>query len=78
MKQNFQQFSILTSIATFSVIMITLQGMLEPAYGAHDPIKDFTEEYNFVAGIHNKVTFKFRNGLETEFSCIFNNFRHSI
>ena len=45
--------------------MITSQCMLEPAYGVHDPIKDFTEEYDFVAGIHNEVTFKFRNGVET-------------
>ena len=33
--------------------------MLEPAYGAHDPIKDNAEEYDFVAGIHNEVTFQF-------------------
>ena len=45
--------------------MMTSQGMLEPAYAAHDPIKDFREEYNFVAGIHNEITFKFRNGVET-------------
>ena len=65
MKQSFQQFSILASIVIFSVIIFTSQGMLEPAYGAHDPIKDFTEEYDFVAGIHNEVTFKCRNGIET-------------
>lgn len=40
------------------------QGMLEPAYATH-AFEDFTEEYNFVAGIHNEVTFKFRNGIET-------------
>jgi hypothetical protein len=41
------------------------QGVLDPAYGLHDPIEDFTPEYDFVAGIHNEVTFKFRNGVET-------------
>jgi len=64
MKQSFQQFSILASIAIFSVIMIASQGMLEPVYGAH-AFDDFTAEYDFVAGIHNEVTFKFRNGVET-------------
>jgi hypothetical protein len=64
MKQSFQQFSILASIAIFSVIMISSQGMLEPAYATH-AFEDFTEEYDFVAGIHNEVTFKFRNGVET-------------
>jgi hypothetical protein len=64
MKQSFQQFSILASIAIFSVIMIASQGMLEPAYGTH-AFEDFTAEYDFVAGIHSEVTFKFRNGIET-------------
>lgn len=44
--------------------MMTSQGVLEPVYAAHEPIKDFTAEYDFVAGIHNEVTFKFRNGVE--------------
>ena len=64
MRQGFQQFSILASIAIFSVILITSQGMLEPVYAAH-AFDDFTAEYDFVAGIHNEVTFKFRNGIET-------------
>ena len=64
MKQSFRQFSILASIAIFSVIIIASQGMLEPAYGTH-AFEDFTAEYDFVAGIHNEVTFKFRNGIET-------------
>lgn len=49
----------------FSVIMMTSQGMLEPVYGAHAAIDNLIEEYNFVAGIHNEVTFHFRNGIET-------------
>ena len=64
MKQSFQQFSIFTFVVMFTVIFAS-QGMLTPAYGAHEAIKGFTEEYNFVAGIHNEVTFEFRNGIET-------------
>ena len=64
MKQSFRQFSILASIALFSIILMNSQGMLDPAYAEHDPIEDFAGEYNFVAGIHNEVTFKFRNGVE--------------
>lgn len=44
--------------------MITSQVILDPAYGSH-PFDDFEPEYDFVAGIHNEITFKFRNGIET-------------
>ncbi len=56
MKQSFREFSILTSIVMFTVIMMTSLGMSNTA---------FAEEYDFVAGIHNEVTFHFRNGIET-------------
>jgi len=55
MAKSFQNFSILTSIVTLSVLMFS-QGMLDTAHA---------EEYDFVAGIHNEVTFHFRNGIET-------------
>ena len=51
-----QYLSILTSITILFTILITSQGLLDPAYA---------EEYNFVAGIHNEVTFHFRDGIET-------------
>jgi hypothetical protein len=55
MKQSFREFSILTSVVMFSVIMMTSLGMSHTA---------FAEEYDFVAGIHNEVTFHFRDGTE--------------
>ncbi|MFB5617946.1 MAG: hypothetical protein ACE5Q4_04730 [Nitrosopumilus sp.] len=65
MKLNFRHFSVLASIVIFSLTIVTSQGVLDPAFGAHPAIEDFTGEYDFVAGIHNEVTFKFRNGHET-------------
>ena len=56
MAKSFQNFSILTSIVTLSVLVVFSQGMLDTAHA---------EEYDFVAGIHNEVTFHFRNGIET-------------
>jgi len=56
MKQISQYLSILTSITMLSMILITSPELLDPAYA---------EEYNFVAGIHNEVTFHFRDGIET-------------
>ena len=63
MKQLFQNLPILASIAMFTVIMMTFIGMSDLAY---------VEEYDFVAGIHNEVTFHFRDGVETKFSCFLN------
>ena len=40
----------------FSTLMIVSQETLNPVYA---------EEYDFVAGIHNEVTFHFRDGIET-------------
>lgn len=60
MKQLFQDLSILASIAMFTVIIMTFTGMPDLAYA---------KEYDFVAGIHNEVTFHFRDGVETKFSC---------
>ena len=40
----------------FSVLVVISQGMSNTAHA---------EEYNFVAGIHNEVTFHFRDGIET-------------
>ena len=56
MKQLFQNLSILASLAMFIVIMMTFTGMSDPANA---------EEYDFVAGIHNEVTFHFGDGVET-------------
>jgi len=54
--QSFQKFSILASIALFSILVMLSPGILNTAHA---------EEYDFVAGIHNEVTFHFRNGIET-------------
>jgi hypothetical protein len=56
MTQSFRQIFLLSSISIFSVIMITSIGT---------PNIVFAEEYDFVAGIHNEVTFHFRDGIET-------------
>jgi len=55
-KQLFRNLSILASVVMFTVIMMTFTGMSDPAYA---------EEYDFVAGIHNEITFHFRDGIET-------------
>lgn len=44
------------TLLTISVIMMTSFGISNSA---------FAEEYDFVAGIHNEVTFHFRDGIET-------------
>ena len=49
------KFGIVT-LLTLSAIMITSFGISNMA---------FAEEYDFVAGIHNEVTFHFRDGVET-------------
>lgn len=56
MKQSFRFFSILVSIVMFSVIVMTSQELL---------VLSYAEEYNFVAGIHNEITFHFRDGTDT-------------
>jgi len=56
MPQRFRQLFLLVSIVMFSVIMITSIGI---------PNFVFAEEYDFVAGIHNEITFYFRDGTET-------------
>ena len=56
MNQLFQNLSILTSVVMFTVIIMTFTDISDSAYA---------EEYDFVAGIHNEVTFHFRDGVET-------------
>jgi hypothetical protein len=56
MKQALQSFSTLMSIVIFSMILMSSDGMMNQASA---------EEYNFVAGIHNEITFHFRDGIET-------------
>ena len=47
---------IMTFVVTFSVILISSDSVLNQANA---------EEYDFVAGIHNEITFHFRDGIET-------------
>ncbi len=46
----------IVTLLTISVIMMASFGISNTA---------FAEEYDFVAGIHNEVTFHFRDGIET-------------
>ena len=55
MRKVFPTFTVLTCIITLSVLTVISQGLLNPVYA---------EEYDFVAGIHNEVTFHFRDGIE--------------
>jgi len=56
MTQSFRQFFLLAFIVMFSTIMIVSMGISNVV---------FAEEYDFVAGIHNEITFHFRDGSET-------------
>ncbi|GBH34192.1 hypothetical protein NZNM25_09830 [Nitrosopumilus zosterae] len=56
MRKSFQNFSILTLIIALSFIVMISQEVSNPVHA---------EEYDFVAGIRNEVTFHFRDGIET-------------
>ena len=56
MRKSFQKPISLITLVTISSIIITVQGFSNVA---------FADEYDFVAGIHNEVTFHFRDGIET-------------
>ena len=60
--------SILTHIVFLSIILISSSGMLNHANA---------EEYNFVAGIHNEITFHFRDGIEIVNFPVFFNYHRS-
>ena len=55
MSKNYQKLSFLTSVVVILTVMMTV-GFSGIAYA---------DEYDFVAGIHNEITFHFRDGIET-------------
>ena len=62
MSKSYLNFSILTSILIISTIMISTNGFSNVAFADDEAI---SHDYDYVAGIHNVITFHFRDGVET-------------
>ena len=62
MRKSYQKITFLTSILMISTILMSTQDFSNNAFADDEGI---AHEYDFVAGIHNKITFHFRDGVET-------------
>jgi len=57
MKKSCRRITIFTSILVISTILISTQSFINTVFADDEAI---SHEYDFVAGIHNKMTFHFR------------------